>query len=518
MDNPFAEGQLAWYWYQMWLPVITSVGLLVLLIYVFSYPVGEIKGTIAKVLSGLAFLGALPETLERIGIGVAAVDQAIFVLSIISLIAGVAVAYYHYNNRKQGLGIVSAPSMADTPEVAVADEVGSEEDMSATMTQMTEDPNVTPGAGTLIIDPETPSAAEPGIEQPQAFLHVKSGPQAGTSIPITEAQTMIGRSSDADIVLDDEQVSRLHANITFADGQFTMVDSGSSSGTIVDGVVGETIVLNPGADIKIGDTEIVFMQGQTTMVGDSPSSTQQATAAGGAGADPGATIVDAPAADLIMKWLAITDGPGKGTTVQLNSGRTTVGREQSNDVQIPDATVSREHAAILTSGDDLKLVDLGSAAGTTVAGKPISGGKVGPGDIITIGQNTMSLVSVDSTAEATPASAGASDATMILEPTTGGVSAVLVVQSGPDAGNSFQLTEGDNVVGRDPGSQVVLTDQSTSRRHAILRKKDDAYAIYDLDSASGTRVNDNAIDGTPITAGQVIKFGNSTAVIMDPTA
>ena len=93
---------------------------------------------------------------------------------------------------------------------------------------------------------------------------------------------------------------------------------------------------------------------------------------------------------------------------------------------------------------------------------------------------------------------------------------MLVVQSGPDAGKSFQLTEGDNTVGRDPASQVLLTDQSASRRHAILRKKDDAYAIYDLESAGGTRVNDVVVAATAVAAGQEIKFGNSTAVIMDP--
>ena len=146
MDNPFLEGQPGWYWYQLWLPVITSIGLLTLLIYVFTYPVSEIKGNIPKVLSALAFLGALPQTLERIGIGVDASDPAIFTLSYISLIAGVAVAYYHYNNRKQGLGVVSTSTISEAPEVAAVEDIETDDDMSATMTQITEDPNVTPGA------------------------------------------------------------------------------------------------------------------------------------------------------------------------------------------------------------------------------------------------------------------------------------------------------------------------------------------------------------------------------------
>ncbi len=512
MDNPYDQGNIAWLWYQAWLPVITAAGSLAVLVYVFSYSIEGIRGTVAKVAAALAFLGTLPLSQERIGIGVNVVEESMFVLNILGFIVAIATAYFHYSYRK--LTLTGAGSVADEPAEVADPESDSAGDMSATMTQVIEDADITPPEGTLVADPA--ATAAPGIDplQPQAFLLVKSGPQAGTSIPITQAETAIGRSSDADIVLDDEQVSRMHANITYADGQFTMVDSGSSGGTIVDGVAGETIVLQPGSEMKLGNTEIVFMQGQSTIVGSSPGAPTQAPGP----ADLGATIVAAPEPELVMKWLAITDGPGKGTTVQLKAGRTTIGREQTNDIQISDASVSREHAAILSTGDELKVVDLGSTAGTTVAGQPVSGGKVGPGDVITIGQNKMSLVSVDAQAESAPATAGASDATMVMEPQSGGVSAVLVVQSGPDAGKSFQLTEGDNVVGRDPASQVVLTDQSASRRHAILRKRDEAYAIYDLGSSGGTSVNGVAMEGTTVTAGQEIKFGNSTAVIMDPTA
>ena len=513
MPNPYEEGNLAWFWYQSWLPVVTAVGTLAVLVYVFSYSIEGIRGTVAKVVGSIAFLGTLPMSQERIGIGVNVVEESMFILNILGFVVAIAIAYFHYSYRK--LALADSSGMISDPSDGAGDtESDSTEGISATMTQVVEDADVTPPDGTLVADPA--ATAVPGLDplQPQAFLLIKSGPQAGTSVPITQAQTSIGRSSDADIVLDDEQVSRMHANITYADGQFTMVDAGSSGGTIVDGVAGETIVLKPGSELKLGNTEMVFMQGQSTIVGSPPGAPTQAPGA----AEPGATIIAAPEPDLLMKWLAITDGPGKGMTVQLKAGRTTIGREQTNDIQISDASVSREHAAILSDGDELKIVDLGSTAGTTVAGQPVSGGKVGPGDVISIGQNKMSLVPVDAQVESTPATAGASDKTMVMGPQSEGVSAVLVVQSGPDAGKSFQLTEGDNLLGRDPASQVLLTDQSVSRRHAILRKRDEAYAIYDLGSSGGTSVNGIAMEGTTITAGQEIKFGNSTAVIMDPTA
>ena len=69
MDNPFTEGNVAYLWYQAWLPVIGSVGALALLVYMYQYSVGGLKGTIGWVFGGLSFLGMLPLTLERIGIG-----------------------------------------------------------------------------------------------------------------------------------------------------------------------------------------------------------------------------------------------------------------------------------------------------------------------------------------------------------------------------------------------------------------------------------------------------------------
>lgn len=487
MANPYADGNFAWYWYQSWLPVIAAVGTLGMLIYIFNYPLSGLRGAISKVVGVVAFLGTLPMSQERIGIGVDVLVESMFVLSILGLFVAALNVYYHVISRRVSDG---QDSFADEGY-----------DFDETITQSGADPGLRPYGGDA-------SHVVPGLEQPPAFLLVKSGPQAGTSIPISQAETMIGRSSEADIVFDDELVSREHANITYSDGEFRMTDSGSASGTIVNGVAGETVVLNSGAELKIGNTEIVFVQDESTLVSGKTDT----------GADPGETIISTPTSELLMKWVAVVGGPAKGTTVQIKAGRTTVGRESFNDVQIPDSTVSREHAVILADGDELRLIDLGSVAGTSVDGTPVAGGKVEAGDVITIGQNTMSLVSVNSPAAADLATAANSDETVIIESNTPGVSAVLVVQSGPDAGKSYQLTEGENLVGRDAGSQVLLSDESASRRHAILRKRGDAYAIYDLGSSLGTRVNDSPVEGELIGAGQELKFGNSVAVIMDPSA
>ena len=100
MPNPYDEGNFAWLWYQAWLPVITAVGTLAVLVYVFSYPVEGIRGTVAKVVGAIAFLGTLPLSQERIGIGVNVVEESMFMLNVLGFVAAIAVAYFHYSYRK----------------------------------------------------------------------------------------------------------------------------------------------------------------------------------------------------------------------------------------------------------------------------------------------------------------------------------------------------------------------------------------------------------------------------------
>ena len=496
MPNPYVIGDLIWYWYEYWGAVAAAVLSLIFLIYVFGSSVGGKRGVASKIIGSLAFLGTLPLSQERIGIGINALEDTMAILSIVGASVAVLNVIYHRIIRGSVSTQPASAQSAASVDEPVGEETGEESDSAATM--------ISDSSEATIVD-----SGQTVSSQPQAFLHFKSGPQAGTSIPITQAHTVIGRSAGSDIQLDDPRVSRTHSEINYTDGNFTITDAESSSGTIVDGIAGSETVLQSGAEVKFGESEAVFMQGQSAEPQDPVSSV---------GSEPGQTIIAAPKAEMVLRYLAVTDGPSKGTTVQLKAGATSIGRDQGNDIQISDASISREHAVIISSSKESKIVDLGSSTGTTVNGESVGGGRVGPGDVISIGANRMSFVAVDASSEPEIAEAAASDATVIMETPSGGVAAVLVVQSGPDAGKSFQVTEGDNLVGRDPSANILLSDESASRRHAILRKRDTSYAVYDLNSSGGTRINDVSVGGTTVSAGQEIKFGKSTAVIMDPAS
>ncbi|MCB1033116.1 MAG: FHA domain-containing protein, partial [Acidobacteria bacterium] len=54
---------------------------------------------------------------------------------------------------------------------------------------------------------------------------------------------------------------------------------------------------------------------------------------------------------------------------------------------------------------------------------------------------------------------------------------------------SFELSEGESLVGRSRNCQVVVRDPSVSRSHALLTFRDGVVRVKDLSSSNGTYVN-----------------------------
>ncbi|GGP77400.1 FtsK/SpoIIIE domain-containing protein [Streptomyces abikoensis] len=92
-----------------------------------------------------------------------------------------------------------------------------------------------------------------------ARLHVVSGPDAGGVHLLHGGEVRVGRSSSADIPLDDPDVSRLHCAVTLEDdGTVTLHDLGSTNGTTLDGapVDGTAVPLAPGALLRVGESTL----------------------------------------------------------------------------------------------------------------------------------------------------------------------------------------------------------------------------------------------------------------------
>ncbi len=77
---------------------------------------------------------------------------------------------------------------------------------------------------------------------------------------LTPPSTVIGRGSDADVRLDDPNISRQHVQFRVEGGGWTVSDMGSTNGTRLDGrTIDRAVPLSSGDAIEIGNTVLTFV-------------------------------------------------------------------------------------------------------------------------------------------------------------------------------------------------------------------------------------------------------------------
>lgn len=83
-------------------------------------------------------------------------------------------------------------------------------------------------------------------------LMVSEGELIGRRWTLNDDELVIGRGTDADIVLPERQVSRYHLKIIFRDGRYYLEDLDSKNGTFLNGQqVKGTVSLQDGDEIQI---------------------------------------------------------------------------------------------------------------------------------------------------------------------------------------------------------------------------------------------------------------------------
>ena len=85
-------------------------------------------------------------------------------------------------------------------------------------------------------------------------LVVRKGPKPGHVYPLLAPTITIGRDPMSDIVLNDPEVSRYHAQLVETADGYQLQDMGSTNGTYVAGkrIGDQPVLLQPGQDVAFG--------------------------------------------------------------------------------------------------------------------------------------------------------------------------------------------------------------------------------------------------------------------------
>ena len=113
----------------------------------------------------------------------------------------------------------------------------------------------------------------------QYQLIMRTGPTPGAAYTLEGDQITIGRDSSNGITINDAEISRRHARLTFQGGKYVLEDLGSTNGTFVNGQrLAGPRVLKPGEVVSFGEQIVLVFEVMTF--------------------DPGATVVSPRAAAI----------------------------------------------------------------------------------------------------------------------------------------------------------------------------------------------------------------------------
>ncbi|MGX1882834.1 FtsK/SpoIIIE domain-containing protein [Streptomyces sp. NPDC055287] len=157
--------------------------------------------------------------------------------------------------------VVSGPGSAPETTGAVVVYAGRER-LDAQRTALGEPPLV--DGAVLSLHAPAPDPEPAGTPDAPAQLHVVAGPDAGGVHLLHGGQIRIGRSTAADVPLNDPDVSRLHCAVTLTqDGRVSVADLGSTNGTSLDGedLTDRPVPFPPGALLRVGESALRLKSG-----------------------------------------------------------------------------------------------------------------------------------------------------------------------------------------------------------------------------------------------------------------
>ena len=367
-----------------------------------------------------------------------------------------------------------------------------------------------------------------------AAIKFLTGPLAGRTFSINKPITTIGRNSDNDIVVpDDQRVSRQHVRLLWNNGSwFIEKHPQAASAVIVNRQSVQQAALSDGTAVGLGeDTSFLFLihssaQSSSGTIPRQPASQPPfadfkptptpifrqsaplSTPTGGSSVPmkrPDSTEIAQPLlrpdqtqlvpfSEMRVASLEVTNNTSvEKHTYTLNQDVINIGRDPSNDIVIKDRIVSSFHAQIVREGNQFVLIHPHPDRQQTLNGLYYRGRKI-PGDepfrkaltrndIFRIGDENGTFVT-------------------LTYDDGSGLPGEVVPEVRPIPLGAAEIT-----IGRLEDNTVILPHPQISGHHIRLVREKGTYQIIDLRSTNHVYVNGERVTNQLLKLGDVIRVG-----------
>lgn len=242
------------------------------------------------------------------------------------------------------------------------------------------------GTGSRPILPDRCSAASTmksflnacGLRKPLRI--VVDGPRGAGPRTLPQPFAVLGRDSRADLMLDDDRVSRRHVYLQGVAGHLFWLDLETRTGTCDETGTRKSGWLTAGGLLEIGPF----------VVRRESSSDREFDPSNCPGESPLAVRAfnRDPLPEVALEFL---NGPSQATVWPMNRVMSLIGSAQGCKFRLTDPSVSPFHASLLRTPEGLWVVDLRGGRSITVNGEPVRFRPLADGDVLGIGRYRIQI-------------------------------------------------------------------------------------------------------------------------------
>ena len=176
-----------------------------------------------------------------------------------------------------------------------------------------------------------------------------------------------------------------------------------------------------------------------------------------------------------------------GSIIDIDRWEISIGKSKSNDIVLPMPNVSRFHAVIAKKQKEWVITDTFSKTGVLVNGEKVEGKMpIEDGDVITIGSIPLKFLCAEALSSQAKSQIRNEAKQMNTKNNTNVAYAVLVDVK---THKPIYLKKKDVLIGRSSNADIQISLDTVSSEHARIHLTSQGWALSDLNSHNGTKLN-----------------------------